>query len=156
MVFTAAQQTSFYEDADQMGLSNRTRVHLRDEGIDHPEDLSEFTKKETWDQIIKNCKRPPQIADPNDAGQFINQQPFQLPAKSLMWLKVATKIALYYSNTARPMTTGNMAWVRLNNFQLEVDTILDRKKSNDDLTLPVVSKTLSITAFFEAYDTYVT
>ena len=80
MVFTGAQQTAFYEEPAQMGLSHRTRVHLQDEGINHPEDLAEFTKKETWDQIVENCKRPPQIPDPDEEGALVNQQPFQLPA----------------------------------------------------------------------------
>ena len=155
MVFTVAQQTAFYEDADQMGLSHRTRIHLQGEGINHPEDLAEFTKKEVWDQIAENCKRPPQIPDPAGGGGLVNQQPFQLPARSLMRLKVAAKVAQYYSNTDRPMTAANMTWVRLNNFQLEMDSLVDRKKANNDLTMPVISRTLSITAFFEAYDTYV-
>ena len=154
MVFTGAQQTAFYQEVAQMGLSHRTRIHLQGEGIDHPEDLAEFIKKETWDQIVENCKRPPQIPDPAGGGGLINQQSFQLPARSLMRLKVAAKVALYYRNTARAMTAANMTWVRLNNFQLEMESLLDRKKANDDLTMPIISKTLSITAFFEAYDTY--
>ena len=59
MVFTAAQITSFFEDNDQMGLSNRTRVFLQGEGIMHPSDLSEFTKKDAWDPVLEQCKRPP-------------------------------------------------------------------------------------------------
>ena len=54
------------------------------------------------------------------------------------------------------MTAANMIWVRLNNFQLEMDTILDRKKSDDNLVMPIISKVLTITAFFKAYDTYMT
>ena len=34
------------------------------------------------------------------------------------------------------------------------DTLLESKKSNGDLTLPVISAKLSITAFFEAYETF--
>ena len=71
MVFTAAQITSFFEDADQMGLSNHTRVYVQGEGIDRPDDLQEFTEKDAWDQIIENCKRPPQTT--NAAGNLVNQ-----------------------------------------------------------------------------------
>ena len=59
MVFTLLQQTAFFEDNDQMGLSNRTRVFLQNEGIQHPRDLADFAKDEHWSQIIENCKRPP-------------------------------------------------------------------------------------------------
>ena len=47
-----------------------------------------------------------------------------------------------------------MAWVRLNNFQIEMDTLLECKKTNDELTLPTISQKLTIAAFFEAYDTF--
>ncbi len=46
MVFMGAQITSFFEDNDQMGLSNQTRVHLQGKGIDHPFDLDEFMKSD--------------------------------------------------------------------------------------------------------------
>ena len=156
MVFTNAQITSFFQDADQMGLSNRTRIYLQGEGIDHPDDLAEFLDKETWDQIIENCKRPPQVPAPGGGAGLVAQQPFLLPAKSLMRLKTAARIVDYYQRTARPLTAGNMAWVRLNNFRVEWRVIQDRKKANDELTLPVVSKQLTIVAFFEAYESYVT
>ena len=155
MVFTANQIISFFEDNDQMGLSNRTRVHLQSEGIIDPNDLAEFLKSNSWTQVLENCKRPPQIANPANALVMINQQPFQLPAKSLLRLKVAAIVIDYYGRTTRILSAGNLTWVRLSNFQVEWDTLLERKKSNDELTLPIVSKTLSITAFFDAYDTFV-
>ena len=116
MVFTNAQINSFFEDADQMGLSNRTRVYLQGEGITRPDDLSEFVDKETWDQIIEKCKRPPQVPAPAGAAGLVAQQPFLLPAKSLMRLKIAARVVDYYQRTARPLTAANMTWVRLNNF----------------------------------------
>ena len=42
-----------------------------------------------------------------------------------------------------------------NNFQIKYATIPERKKSNDELSLPEISKTLSIVAFFEMYGTLV-
>jgi len=47
-----------------------------------------------------------------------------------------------------------MMWTRLSNFQLEWDTLVERKKNNDDLTLPKISRNLGIVPFFEAYDTF--
>ena len=152
MVFTGAQITSFFEDAAQMGLSNRTRLYIQGEGINHPDDLQEFTDKDAWDQIIENCKRPPQIT--NAAGALVNQQPFIFPAKSLMRLKIASKVVDYYARTSRPLSAANMMWVRLNNFNVEWKVIQDRKKANDELKLPVISKQLTVVAFFEAYESY--
>ena len=59
MVFTPLQITAFFEEAAQMGLPHRTRVYLQGEGINHPDDLVEFTEKEAWAQIVEACKRPP-------------------------------------------------------------------------------------------------
>ena len=47
MVFTGAQSTSFFDDADQMGLANRTRVFLWSEGITDVDDLEEFVTKDS-------------------------------------------------------------------------------------------------------------
>ena len=100
MVFTNTHITSFFEDAAQMGLSNRTRVYIQGEGINHPSnDLQKFADKDAWDQIIENCKRPPQIT--NAAGALVNQQPFIFSAKSLMRLKIASKVVDYYARTSR-------------------------------------------------------
>ena len=152
MVFTALQITAFFEDNAQMGLSNRTRLYLQSEGITHPSDLIDFVKKDDWSQLIENCKRPPQMA--GAGGAMVAQQPFQLPAKSLLRLRVASKVVEYYSRTGRALSSSNMTWVRLNNFQVEWDTLVERKKANDEHNLPVISSKLSITAWFEAYETF--
>ena len=86
MVFTAIQNTSFFTDAVQMGLLVRTRQTLVNEGISVADDLHELEDDE-WDQFSGNCKRPPQIVDPNNAKLLINQSPFLVPVKSLKRLK---------------------------------------------------------------------
>ena len=42
----------------------------------------------------------------------------------------------------------------MNNFQVEIIPLLERKKGNHNAFLPIISKKLSITNFFEAYDTF--
>ncbi len=61
----------------------------------------EFLKKEMWDQILENCKQPPQAA--NAAGALVVQQPFLLMAKSLIRLKTALLVVEYYTRTLRPL-----------------------------------------------------
>ena len=78
----------------------------------------DFADKDAWDQVIENCKRPPQIMGAQ-AGQLVNQAPFQLPAKSLLRLRVAAKVVEYYTRTSRPLSAAGMQWVRLNNFKVE-------------------------------------
>ena len=91
MPLTSHMINSFFRDADQMWLSARTQAQLAGEGITDLDDLADFDNKEAWAKIVENCKRPPKIVDPNNDNQLVAQEPFQLPAKSLMRLKVAAK-----------------------------------------------------------------
>ena len=45
MVSTAAQTTSFFENADQMGVQHATVVQLALEGIQTVDDLADFDKE---------------------------------------------------------------------------------------------------------------
>ena len=155
MVLTAGQLTAFFEDANQMGLSNRTRVHLQTEGISTPDDLIEFVGKEDWTPILDNCRRPPQIPGQGAGAALVHQQAFHLPAKSLMRLKVAAQVVLFYDRTSRPLTAQNLAWVRLNNFKVEWESLKEQKTANDEGNLPIISNKLTIANFFEAYETFV-
>ena len=107
MPLTATQVTTFFQDVKQMGLSARTRIHLQGEGILIPDDLVDFTSKDSWDQFVENCKCPAMIPDPVNVGQFIAQEAFQLPKKLLMRLNVSAKAVEYYPKTDRPsFSTG--------------------------------------------------
>ena len=116
MVLTAGQLTLFFEDTNQMGLSNRTRMHLQTEGITTLDDLVDFVAKNLWDPIVDNCKRPPRIVGAR--GALVNQQGFHLPAKSLMRLKTAAQVVLYYNRTGRPLTSVSLTWARISNFKI--------------------------------------
>ena len=61
MVFTVAQQVSFFEDADQMGLSNRTRtLSLIIEGIAAVDDLADWDDND-WNQWNYHGKNPNRV-----------------------------------------------------------------------------------------------
>ena len=96
MVLTNTQTTAFFTYAHQMNMPGRTRTFLQSKGITSPEDLAKFTTKEAWEQVLENCKRPPQIPDPANAALMINDQPYRIPAKLLMRLKVAAIAIKYY------------------------------------------------------------
>ena len=137
MPLTGNMINSFFRDADQMGLSARTQDQLAGEGITDLDDLANFDNKEAWEQIVENCKRPPKIADPKNANQLVAQKPFQLPAESLMCLKVAAKAVKYFSSIDCPLTAAMMKWdKRLKNFKLEWDSLQEMKMVNDDSSLP--------------------
>jgi len=57
MVLTAAQVRAFFEDADQMVILHLTVIKLQDEGIDDPDDLTDFTKDSLM-QVAENLRKP--------------------------------------------------------------------------------------------------
>ena len=105
--------------------------------------------------ILDNCRRPPQIPGEGQGAALVNQQSFHLPAKSLLRLKVAAQVILYYDRTNHPLTVQGMSWTRLNNFKVEWESLKEQKQSNDEGSLPTISNKLSIANFFEAYETFV-
>ena len=81
MPLTSYMINSLFQDADQMELSARTQAQLSGEGITDLDDLADFGNKEAWAQIVENCKRPPKIADPNNANQLVAQEPFSITSE---------------------------------------------------------------------------
>ena len=89
MVLTAAQTTAFFEENDQMALTNATCVQLQQEGIVTVNDLLDFDEK-TMRQISDNLRQPGgRIPDPNPtagAGATILTPPFIFGEKSQLRL----------------------------------------------------------------------
>ena len=153
-MLTGPQTTAFLEDQAQMGLQARTRAFLATEGIAGPDDLTDFTTDDAWKQVIENCKRPPQIPDPANPGQMINDAPYRIGAKSLMRLKVAAVAVEYYEVTDRPLTAASLMWSdRLKNFKVQWEALMDLKKSST-IELPKITKNVSVVRFLESYETY--
>eukprot|EP00956_Cyclotella_meneghiniana_P044140 scaffold303339_cov89-Cyclotella_meneghiniana.AAC.1 len=152
MVLTAGQTTAFFTDANQMGLTARTRGYLQTEGISMIEDLLEFSSKDSWTQIVENCKRPPQVTDA--AGNLVNQAAFHIGAKSLHRLQVAAIAVEYYAATDRTITPQAMQWdTTLKNFEVQWKAI-KAAKDGDTPEAPKMSKTVGIVKWLEAYENY--
>ncbi len=126
MVFTALQTTAFFENAAQMGLTNRTRLQsLLPEGIAFVADLAEW-EDDDWDQWYANCRRPPKIQDPANVDALIDVLPFPVPVKSLKRLKLASRLVRFYQSVDRDLTAANMRWEVIKNFD-EQKKALDEK-----------------------------
>jgi hypothetical protein len=143
MVFTAANTTSFFEDADQMNLSAEIRAALVAEGITSVEDLLEF-KNSDWDTIAKNLRSPPQ-----------GQAALVIGAKSLKRLKVASNAIRYYTATGRTLTHTNVHYTSvLANFALQWEALMDKKKSEDAGDVPKL-KGVKVHTWQESFEVYV-
>ena len=112
-LFDAAALTLFFEDANNMGLSNRTRLQLANEGITDPEDFKEFDE-DGMTAIFSNLLKPPKVPVAGAAGRANGAlreiQAYEVSAKSKMRLKGARLIAKFYDNVGRPLDPDNMAW----------------------------------------------
>ena len=138
MVFTGAQTASFFEDRDQMGLVNCTRVFLQSEGIMEVEDLTEFTKSKSWSQLLENCKCLPRQA--NARGTLQEQAAFCIGARSLRRLWVAAKCVKYYQDIGQELTADNMIWAtHLSVFKVSWSTLEDAKENDLVNELPILT-----------------
>ena len=118
MVLTAAQVTSFFEDADQMGLTNRTRnLLLNTEGITTVDELAEW-KDDDWDQWKKNCKKPDRILDPAYPSNLIQQTPFAISVNSLKRLKAASELIRYFESVSIELTATKICWEVIENYEI--------------------------------------
>ena len=116
IVLTAAQITTFFDDAYQMGLSNRTRVgSLNVEGIILVDDLAKWEDDDCY-QCMISCNKPDRISDPINAAQLIHQVPFPLLVKSLKRLKITSRMVCYYDSVSVDLTAPNLRWTVLDNF----------------------------------------
>ena len=116
MVFTAAQTTAFFENANQMALPRATVVQLANDGIVTVEDLAEFDKS-SLTQIADNLRRPcGRIPDPTPgaaAGASIPTPPFVFDAKSQTCLEVAGNLICFYQTIGQPCTLANLDWTNV-------------------------------------------
>jgi hypothetical protein len=138
MVLTIAQQTAFFEEPAQMGLTNATRVALGEEGIVSVDDLSEFDDNDLK-QIASNLRRPA-------AGN-----PLAFGAKSQNRLKAVAKLLRYYEVTGRTTTAANVRFDPVvKRFTEHWQALTDRKKE-DVPDIPKISRALPVTKWTESF-----
>ena len=102
MVWAAAQTTSFFENDAQMGINNRTRLQLVNEGIGYVDDLGEFAN-DILDQIAKNLRQPGSTLDAT-TNALVPTAPFTIGARSIICIKSAAAAVRYYETVARETT----------------------------------------------------
>ena len=157
MVLTAAQTTSFFRDADQMGIPQATVTQLQVEGITTLSDLADFDK-DTLQQVADNLRKPGgRIPDPTPGaapGATIPTPSFVFGAKSQHRLSVACELVRYYNTVGRDMTANNMRWTQvMKNFESQWKALKSRKEG-DEPEIPKISKALPIMKWTEAFQDY--
>ena len=123
MVLTAAQMTTFFEHADQMGIPHATVLQLQSEGITLVSDLADFNTT-SLQQLADNLRRPGgHIPDPNPAaqpGSTIPAPPFEFGAKSQRCIAVVCNLVKYYITVGHDLTVANLQWnTIMKNFDIQ-------------------------------------
>jgi hypothetical protein len=110
----AAALTLFFEDANSMGLSNRTCLQLAHKGIAVPDDFEEFDKEglsAIFSNLYKPLKVPVAGAAAIAAGQLRKIPAFEVSAKFKMRPKGEILIAKFYDDAGHPLDPDNMSWI---------------------------------------------
>ena len=139
MVFTGAQNTAFFEDANQMAIPHNTVLQLVTEGINVVNNLADFDK-ESFQQVATNLRRPP--------GGAVA---FTFGAKSAKRLQAASNLVKFYQAIGRDPMAANIHWDPIvRNFE-EQWKALSKKKEEDDPDTPLISKALPIIKWCESF-----
>ena len=131
MVLTAAQTTTFFEHADQMGIPHVTVVQLQAKEITSVSDLADFNKA-SLQQLADNIRRPGgHVPDPNPAaqpGSTIPTAPFVFGVKSQRHIAVAYNLVNYYRTVGHDLTAANLLWnTMMKNFDIQWTTLKEKK-----------------------------
>ena len=157
MVLTAAQNTAFFENLDQMGIPHETMVQMQLEGIQTVADLADF-EKQSLQQLADNLGKPGgRIPDPNTnaaPGATIPMPAFTYAAKSQKRLTVACDQVRFYQTVGRDLTAANIQWNQvMSNLEIQWKALKDRK-DEDDPDVPKISKALPIIKWTEAFQDF--
>ena len=154
MVLTAAQMTSFFENADQMRVQHATVVQLALEGIQTVDDLADFDK-EALQQLVDNLQRlGGRVPNPDPGaavGSTIPTPAFVFGAKSQKHLGIVCELVWYYNTVGRDLTAANMRWNNvIKNFEIQWKA-LKMKRDEDTPEVPKISKSFPIIKWTEAF-----
>ena len=156
---TATQTTAFFQEPEQMGIPAATAAQLALEGMDTVESLADFDT-ETLAQLASNLRRPGgRVPDPDPGaapGATIPTPAFVFGAKSQKRLSVMCDLMRYYQATGRPATVTNIRWNPYGiNFEHQWKAIKDQKKKDvKSEDIPVISKSLPVLKWLEAFDDF--
>ena len=140
MPFTAAQRTTFFTNNQHMGLTNGQRTALQTEGLVEVDDFQDFYEEELK-SAFKNC--------------WSSIPPVSIPARPSSRLLIASVAWHYYTDTGRVVTPANMHFSNvLRDFHIEWKAILDLVDRDNNLKLPVLTKSNTPIKWCESFKHY--
>ena len=136
----------FWITGNQMAVPERTPASLKEEGIDKPEDLFEFSKGDL-DSVFESLRNPP--------GKLVNNKvvamaPHVILEKSRKCIAVSVEATRYYAQVGRDINPTNMHWKTLTNFNIQWNALKDINKQ-DDPDVPKITKNGIIIKWIESF-----
>ena len=156
-------ETPFWTDRDQMGLTNVARASLSNEGLELIADFADF-KEDQLKQAFKNIRTPTNpiqgVAEVLDGEGNVLYPAIpptpaipgvRLPAKCMLRLLVATVAFEYYFSIQRPATVSNMHYKNvLKDFYVEWEAVLKLAKEEKP-DVPKLSKHVTPIRWVESF-----
>ena len=135
MPLTVAQTTAFFENNNDIGLANATRLALADEGITTVNDLLEFDK-DTIEQIASNFRRL--------------TPPIPFAAKSQKRLIEACELLRFYRDIGRDVTPAIIHYVTIQDFAVQWEALIKRRDGTQP-AVPKITRELGILRWSKAF-----
>ena len=140
-----------------MAIPHATVIKLQDEGINDPDDLTDFTKDSLM-QVAENLRKPGDRIpnpDPNaPVGSTIPRPSYVFGAKSQKRLLEACELVRFYETIGRPLTAPNIQYDPVIKDFMQQWKALTERKTNDGPEVPKITKALPLLKWTEAFDDF--
>ena len=155
MPWTQAEEDAFFTDAVQMALGQPTRLKFVAEGLTTVQDFLDFEEDsmEALIQVVRKQTQGSPMVDANGVaqpGRSYDAPMYPVSAKSEARMMGACALRRYYETIGRDPTPECMMWQPIiKNFVKQWDAL--KKKKDDNLDVPKISKTLQVMKWVEAF-----
>ena len=137
--FNKTTSKVFWITGTQMAVPETKLAALKEEGIDNPEHLFEFTKNNLGSVFESLRKSPVKVGD----NKVVTVDPHVISVKLKKRIAVAAEATRYYAQVGRDITSTSMHWNTLTNFDIQWNVLKDIKKQ-DDPDVPNLTKNIII------------
>ena len=144
--FDDTSTKTFFEET--LAIPSRTVEEMKKEAVTNMESLKYFHEKEAK-AMFKNFEHPPaELVE----GKLVPQQPFRIPALSQIRFITAAELWRQYTAMGRTIDPDMMSLVRIEDFRVQWDALLEKKE--DDPDVPKLQKNGQLIKWIEAFQIF--
>jgi len=137
-----------------MGLSERTSLQLKEEGLSTPKDFEDFNEEADLDGLFKLLAKPPKVVSGAGAtATLVEVAAYVVPAKTMIRMHGARLIMAYYRLVGRDVEGDDLLWPVVKSFTEQWKALLEKKKA-DVGQPPKLTKDKLIYKWLESFEQY--